>query len=183
MQVTNTSLPGVLIIQPTVFDDERGYLYESYKANQYASAGINYAFVQDNISLSKKHVLRGLHLQKKHPQGKLIQVLQGEIYDVAVNVNPDSNKFGKYFGLNLNAKNHTQLWIPPGYAHGFCVLSNEALVHYKCTDYYQAHDELGIAWDCPHINIDWPVDKPILSAKDKLHPNLLNYINIKKGAD
>lgn len=175
MQITNTSLAGVLIIQPDVFNDERGYLYESFKTKIYAQNGIDYDFVQDNVSFSKRNILRGLHFQKTKPQGKLIQVIAGEIYDVVVDIRPNSVNFGKYFGLHISSENHKQLWIPPGHAHGFCVLSATALVHYKCTDYYDAEDEAGIAWDCPHINIDWPIKKPVLSDKDTKHPNLIEF--------
>lgn len=178
MKIINTSLPDVLIIEPDVFNDERGYLFESFKANIYAQSGIRYNFVQDNVSLSKQNILRGLHFQKTKPQGKLIQVLAGEIYDVAVDVNPSSDNFGKYFGVCISSENHRQLWIPPGYAHGFCVLSTTALVHYKCTDYYDAQDEAGIAWDCPHINIEWPIKTPVLSEKDNKHPNLIEFNQI-----
>lgn len=176
MQIINTELAEVLILKPRIFKDDRGYLYESYRASLKTKAGIDYDFVQENISMSYKHVLRGLHLQKTQPQGKLIQVIDGAIFDVAVDVRPESKQFGQYTGIHINSHNHHQLWIPPGFAHGFCTLSEKAIVHYKCTDYYNPNDEAGIAWNCPKININWPISTPILSNKDKSHPTLTEYI-------
>lgn len=173
MQLIETELPGVLLFKPDIFEDDRGYLYEAYKADYFK--GLNIDFVQDNVSVSKQNVLRGLHFQNKRPQGKLIQVLEGEIIDVAVDVRPNSKYFGKYFAATIDSIRHHQIWIPPGFAHGFYVLSAKAIVHYKCTDYYDSNDQAGIAWDCPVVNIKWPIkNRPLLSAKDALLPSLNN---------
>lgn len=172
MQITETNLPGVLVIKPKVFKDARGFFLESYQAERYREASIEATFVQDNHSRSQKGVLRGLHFQKTKPQGKLVSVSRGAVYDVAVDINPDSPTFGQYFGVELNDDNHWQLWIPAGYAHGFCVLSDTADFHYKCTDYYDQDDEAGVLWNDPQINIPWPMKLPLLSEKDKQMPTL-----------
>ncbi len=177
MRTYTTHLPGILIIEPSVFSDERGFFKESFNAARYQTlAGIESPFVQDNQSYSKGSVLRGLHFQKTRPQGKLISVTRGTIFDVVVDINPQSRTFGQYVGVELSQENHKQLWIPPGYAHGFCVLSAEADISYKCTDYYQSDDEGGVAWNCPRLAIHWPIQNPILSPKDKTHPGLEQFL-------
>jgi dTDP-4-dehydrorhamnose 3,5-epimerase len=173
MKVTTTNLSGVLIIEPKVFGDARGFFFESYHAQKYQTIGIELPFVQDNMSRSSKGVLRGLHYQLKHPQGKLVSVISGEVFDVVVDIRVGSPTFGKWFGLILNDKEHKQLYVPPGFAHGFCVLSEEVNFHYKCTDYYRPEDEQGILWNDPTIGIKWPLDiEPNLSAKDQKYPCL-----------
>ena len=172
MDIIETELAGVLIIQPKIIRDQRGFFKESYQLERYKEAGIVFPFVQDNFSRSFKGVLRGLHLQNSRPQGKLISCLRGAVYDVAVDVDPTSTTFGKYFGLELTEDNHTQLWIPPGYAHGFCVLSNVADFHYKCTDFYFPEDEGGLIWNDPEVGIDWPIDNLQISEKDSKLPTL-----------
>jgi dTDP-4-dehydrorhamnose 3,5-epimerase len=166
MQVTPTEIPDVLLIEPKVFGDERGYFFESFSASRYADAGLTALFVQDNVSRSAKGVLRGLHLQQPRPQGKLASVLEGEVFDVAADVRPGSPTFGKWVGCHLSASNKRQLWMPPGLAHGFCVLSNSAIFQYKSTDYYDPSLELSIAWNDPVLAIEWPIDAPKLSGKD-----------------
>ncbi len=172
MRIIETPLQGVLIIEPTVFADERGFFLESFRSDILSSAGINPEFVQANSSRSTKGVLRGLHFQTNHPQGKLVRVSRGCIFDVAVDIRKDSPTFGEYFGTELNDKDHRQLWIPPGFAHGFCTLSEVADFHYQCTDYYDPHGEGGILWNDPEIGIHWPLSNPTLSEKDMVLPNL-----------
>ena len=172
MQVTETKLAGVLIIEPKVFGDQRGFFKETFQLERYRKAGIDLPFVQDNHSRSQKGVLRGLHLQKSRPQGKLVSCSAGVVYDVAVDVNPESSTFGQYVGLELSADNHKQLWIPPGYAHGFCVLTETADFQYKCTDLYFPEDEGGLIWNDPDVDIDWPIKNPLLSDKDLKLPTL-----------
>jgi len=173
MEVMATALPGVLLIRPRVFGDGRGFFMETFSARRYRdAAGIDLPFVQDNHSRSRWGVLRGLHFQRTRPQGKLVSVSRGSVFDVAVDIDPASPTCGQHVGVELSDANHLQLWIPPGYAHGFCVLSEEADFLYKCTDYYQPEDEGGLAWDCPRIAIDWPVQVPELSAKDRAYPGL-----------
>ena len=172
MQIKQTALPGVLIIQPKVFGDSRGFFLETFQAERYKSIGIEQSFVQDNHSRSQKGVLRGLHVQKTRPQGKLVSVSRGAVYDVAVDIDPNSATFGQFVGLELNDENHLQLWIPPGYAHGFCVLSDVADIQYKCTELYDPTDESGVIWNDVDINIPWPIKTPLLSAKDQLLPSL-----------
>lgn len=175
MQVIKTKLAGVLIIEPKVFGDERGFFKETFSTARYqALAGIEQAFVQDNHSRSRKGVLRGLHYQKTKPQGKLISVTRGAVYDVAADINPESATYGQYVGIELNEDNHRQLWVPPGYAHGFCVISDAVDFTYKCTDYYDPSDEDGIAWNCPLLNIAWPISDVQLSAKDQAYLGLKN---------
>lgn len=167
MEVVKTPIEGVLLIKPKVFGDNRGYFVETWQKKRYEEAGIDFPFVQDNHSKSTKGILRGLHFQKKHPQGKLVTVSLGEVFDVAVDIRKDSPTFGKWFGAILSDKNQQQLWIPPGMAHGFVVLSEVAHFHYKCTDYYHPDDEGSIKWDDPEIGIDWPIDfEPLVSSKD-----------------
>lgn len=177
MKVNQTKLPGVLIIEPKVFCDNRGFFKETFKVEHYQSAGIKLPFVQDNYSRSQKSVLRGLHFQKSQPQGKLVSCILGSVYDVAVDIDPKSKTFGKYVGVELNEQNHLQFWIPPGYAHGFCVLSKYADIFYKCTNYYLPEDEGGVIWNDPEVAINWPIGTPILSNKDKLLPRLKEIIN------
>jgi dTDP-4-dehydrorhamnose 3,5-epimerase len=172
VNVIETKLPGVLIIEPKVFGDHRGFFKETFQAKRYAEAGIDVPFVQDNHSRSQKGVLRGLHLQKTRPQGKLVCCSFGAVYDVAVDVNPDSSEFGNYVGVELSEENHLQLWIPPGYAHGFCVLTDIADFQYKCTDLYFPEDEGGLIWNDPEVGIDWPIKEPALSDKDQALPTL-----------
>lgn len=182
MNVLTTALPGVLIIEPLVFGDERGFFKETFSERRYRDqAGIYLPFVQDNYSRSQQGVLRGLHFQKTRPQGKLVSVIRGAIYDVAVDINPGSSTFGHHVGIELSEHNHRQLWLPPGYAHGFCVLSPEADLSYKCTDYYHPDDEGGLAWDCPRLDINWPIRDPILSDKDSRHPGLEQFLTGRQG--
>lgn len=170
MHVEATSLPGVLLIKPRIFHDDRGRFFESFQAKRYAEHGVRENFVQDNISYSKKGTLRGLHYQLQHPQGKLVSVIQGKVFDVAVDIRLGSKTFGQSFGCELSDENHHQLYVPPGFAHGFYVLSDDVCFQYKCTDYYAPNDEYGIAWDDPSLNINWPLqDQPLLSPKDKLY--------------
>jgi dTDP-4-dehydrorhamnose 3,5-epimerase len=173
MKVTETRLPGVVLIEPKVHGDERGFFIETFMLERYRDvAGVKLPFVQDNHSRSRRGVLRGLHAQRKHPQGKLVRVARGEVFDVAVDIDPSSATFGRWAGVTLSDSNHRQLWIPPGYAHGFLVLSDTADFEYKCTDYYYPDDEIGIAWNDPDIAIDWPMDNPIVSVKDSAWPGL-----------
>jgi len=172
MKVIETKLPGVLIIQPKVFGDHRGFFKETYQTERYQEAGISLPFVQDNHSRSAKGVLRGLHLQKSRPQGKLVSCSRGAVYDVAVDVDPRSATFGEYVGIELTEDNHTQFWIPPGYAHGFCVLSEVADFQYKCTDLYFPEDEGGLLWNDPEVGVEWPISNPQLSEKDTKLPTL-----------
>ena len=166
LKLINTSIPDVLLIEPKVYDDSRGFFLETFHQKKYTDVGINKTFVQDNYSHSKQRILRGLHYQLHHPQGKLIFVLRGEIFDVAVDIRRGSSTFGKWFGANLSAKNKRQIYVPDGFAHGFCVLSESAEVMYKCTDFYDAEDEHGIFWSDETLAIDWPVKTPVLSEKD-----------------
>jgi dTDP-4-dehydrorhamnose 3,5-epimerase len=166
VKVTPTALPDVLLVEPRAFGDARGYFFESYSARRYAEAGIPAAFVQDNVSLSQRGVLRGLHFQHPYDQGKLVGVLRGEVFDVAVDVRRDSPSFGRWVGECLSAENKRQLYIPPGFAHGFLVTSDEALVAYKATEYYHPEAERSIRWDDARIGIAWPIDGPVLSTKD-----------------
>ena len=168
MKIVETSLPGVLLIQPDVFGDSRGYLFESWNERRYSELGFRHNFVQDNLSLSRKGTLRGLHLQNPNPQGKLVSVLRGKVFDVAVDVRAGSPSFGRWFGTFLSEENHHQLYIPEGFAHGFCVTSEEALFTYKCTNFYSPKTEICIAWNDPDIGIDWPIETPIISEKDAL---------------
>lgn len=173
MEVMATTLPGVLLIRPRVFGDERGFFLETFSAERYRqAAGIEQPFVQDNHSRSRRGVLRGLHFQRTRPQGKLVGVARGSVFDVAVDIDPASPTCGRHVGVELSDANHLQLWIPPGYAHGFCVLSEVADFVYKCTDYYRPEDEGGLAWNCPRLGIPWPIDAPLLSAKDQCYPGL-----------
>ena len=172
MKVIETALPGVLIIEPKAFGDHRGFFLETFQVERYREAGITLPFVQDNHSRSQRGVLRGLHFQKTRPQGKLVSVSRGAVYDVAVDIDPASATYGKFVGVELNDDNHRQMWVPPGYAHGFCVLSEVADFQYKCTDFYFPADEGGLAWNDPDVGIPWPIEAPQLSAKDVNNPRL-----------
>lgn len=169
---TETDLPGVLIIEPAVFKDSRGYFLETYQYEKYSADGLDARFVQDNHSHSIKGTLRGLHYQLQQPQGKLLYVIKGEIFDVAVDIRKGSPEFGKWVSAVLSGDNKRQLYVPPGFAHGFCVISEEADVIYKCTDFYAPDDEYGIIWNDPAIGIDWPEITPVLSDKDSKYKGL-----------
>ena len=166
IEVSKTPLSGVVIVKNRVFGDARGFFMETYHQKRFESVGLPSNFVQDNHSRSSKGVLRGLHYQFPQWQGKLVRVLSGAIFDVAVDIRPDSRTFGQWYGLELNDENHLQLYIPPGFAHGFATLSDIADVSYKCTSLYKPEDEVGIAWDDPDIGVEWPLSDPIVSDKD-----------------
>jgi dTDP-4-dehydrorhamnose 3,5-epimerase len=166
MKVAETSLPEVLLIEPEVYGDSRGFFYETYQLERYAEFGIRGRFVQDNLSYSEQGVLRGLHLQNPKAQGKLVYVLQGEVFDVAVDVRIESPTFGRWAASVLSDENRRQFYIPEGFAHGFCVISKSALLAYKCTEQYFPDGEITVAWNDPDIDIDWPIDRPKLSPKD-----------------
>ena len=172
MKVVATSLPGVIIIEPRVFSDARGFFFESYREDRYTAAGMPEHFVQDNHSQSAPLTLRGLHYQRDHPQGKLVRVVRGAIFDVAVDIRRGSPTFGRWVGVELSAANKRQLYIPPDFAHGFCVPADESEVAYKCTAFYAPQDERGIVWNDPTIGIRWPIAKPLLSEKDAAYPTL-----------
>jgi len=172
MKFIETSLPGCVIIEPQVFGDSRGFFYESYNEAKYREAGIDRRFVQSNVSRSARGVLRGLHYQWPHPQGKLVSVLDGEVFDVAVDIRQGSPTFGQWTGVMLTAENHRHFWIPEGFAHGFCVVSEHATFSYQCTDLYDAKADGAVRWDDPAIGIDWPVKEPLLSEKDARAPLL-----------
>ncbi len=172
MKVVETALPGVRLIEPRVFADTRGFFLETWHAERYEQERIPGSFVQENYSHSTRGVLRGLHYQLKHPQGKLVWMLQGEVFDVVVDIRLGSPTFGRLASEILSGTNHRQLYIPPGFAHGFCVLSESADFLYKCTDFYDPGDEYGLRWDDPQLGIDWPLDTPLLSEKDRHYPTL-----------
>jgi dTDP-4-dehydrorhamnose 3,5-epimerase len=172
LRLLNTDLPGVLLVEPDVFRDARGYFLETFHERKYREAGIPYAFVQDNQSRSTRGALRGLHAQLRRPQGKLIRAVQGEIFDVAVDLRPGSSTFGKWTGAKLSADDFRQMFVPPGFAHGFCVLSETAEVAYKCTDFHDRDDEIGLRWNDPDVAIAWPLKNPLLSEKDAGLPTL-----------
>ncbi|MGW8325171.1 MAG: dTDP-4-dehydrorhamnose 3,5-epimerase [Desulfobacterales bacterium] len=176
MNIITTPIEGILIIEPKTFKDKRGFFMETYNQDRYNKSGINATFVQDNLSYSMKNTLRGLHFQIKHPQAKLIQVISGKIFDVAVDLRPGFATFGKWTGFHLSGENRRQVFIPEGFAHGFCVLSESALFHYKCSDFYAPDDEGGIIWSDPDIGIEWPVENPIVSEKDKQFRKLSDLI-------
>jgi dTDP-4-dehydrorhamnose 3,5-epimerase len=170
LRFLQTEVPGVIIVEPEVFRDPRGFFLETFHAARYRQGGIPYDFVQDNHSRSIRGTLRGLHAQRTRPQGKLVRVVHGEIFDVAVDIRPGSPTFGKWVGDQLSAENFRQIFVPPGFAHGFCVLSEFAEVEYKCTDFYDRADEVGARWDS--AGIEWPITSPLLSAKDAALPTL-----------
>ena len=171
-----TDIPGVMLLEPKVFKDSRGFFMETFHQNKYAEMGIDHAFIQDNYSHSTQGTLRGLHYQLKHPQEKLIYVITGEIFDVAVDIRQGSPTFGQCVGEYLSDQNKRQIFIPEGFAHGFCVTSETADVLYKTTDLYNPDDEYGVLWSDPDIGVDWPVEVPIVSDKDKQYPRLRNAI-------
>ncbi len=177
MKVIKPEVPGLLIIEPDVFGDRRGFFMEIWNAKRYAEAGLDVDFVQDNLSYSSYGVLRGLHYQQPNAQGKLVYVLQGRVYDVAVDIRVGSPSFGQWYGVELSAENKRQFYIPEGFAHGYCVLSETALFAYKCTDFYSPATEGGIAWNDPELGINWPVKAPILSNKDTKY-HLLREIDL-----
>jgi dTDP-4-dehydrorhamnose 3,5-epimerase len=167
MKTIATAIPDVLLIEPKVFGDERGFFYESWNRRALAELGLDLDFVQDNHSKSQRNVLRGLHYQLQHPQGKLVRVIAGEVYDVAVDLRRSSPTFGKSVGFTLSAENKRMAWIPPGFAHGFCVISESAELLYKTTDFYHPEDENSLLWNDPALGIDWPLQgAPLLAAKD-----------------
>jgi len=172
MNVIPQAIPEVLLIEPKVFGDQRGFFLETFNVKRYAEVGIIQPFVQDNHSHSAKGVLRGLHFQKQFPQGKLVYVTSGTVFDVAVDIRKDSSTFGQWVGMILIAEEHKQFYVPAGFAHGFCVLSDIADFHYKCTDYYHPEDEGSIRWNDPDIGIQWHITQPTLSAKDANAPFL-----------
>jgi dTDP-4-dehydrorhamnose 3,5-epimerase len=166
MNVIPCDIAGLLIFEPKVFGDARGFFVETWNRRRYAEAGLDFDFVQDNLSFSRRGILRGLHFQLPNPQGKLLQVLQGEVFDVAVDIRRDSPTFGRWHGLLLSADNKRQFYVPPGFAHGFEVVSETVLFHYKCTEFYSPKDEVSIRWNDPDIGIPWPVGDPMVSERD-----------------
>jgi len=172
MKFLPTDLPGVLIVEPEVFEDDRGFFFETQHRDKFAAAGIDATFVQDNHSHSVKGAVRGLHYQEPRAQGKLIRVVNGEVFDVAVDIRRGAPTFGRWIGVALSSANRRQLWVPPGFAHGLCVLSDEADVIYKVTDVYSPENDHAIAWNDPAIGIDWPVTEPRLSKRDAEAPSL-----------
>jgi dTDP-4-dehydrorhamnose 3,5-epimerase len=172
LRFIQTEIPGVVIIEPDVHRDPRGYFLETYHERKYAEGGIRGPFVQDNHSFSLRGTLRGLHAQRRRPQGKLVRAVEGEMFDVAVDIRRGSPTFSKWVGVTLSGENLRQFYVPPGFAHGFCVLSERVHVEYKCTDFYDREDEFGLAWNDPEIGIAWPIREPVLSAKDAAAPRL-----------
>ncbi len=172
MKVTESKLNGLLVIEPDCFGDQRGFFMETWQKERYKSFGIEEDFVQDNLSYSERGVLRGLHFQNPRGQGKLVYVIRVEVYDVAVDIRKGSPTFGKWEGHYLSGENRRQLYVPAGFAHGFCVTGQSALFAYKCTDYYNREAEKGLLWNDPDIGIDWPLEKPVLSDKDLVLPRL-----------
>ena len=167
MNIQATDLPGVVVIEPRVFEDQRGFFMETFRESEFKAAGLDYRFVQDNHSQSRQGTLRGLHYQIEHPQGKLVRVIRGEVFDVAVDLRRDSPAFGQWCGVVLSQSNRRQFYVPPGFAHGFCVLSDVAEFLYKCTDYYYPQHERTLLWNDPQVGIEWPVRDPLLSEKDQ----------------
>ena len=177
MKIKHSKLKGCVIIEPSVFGDERGFFLETFQAIRYKQeAGIGLPFVQDNHSRSARGVLRGLHFQKTKPQGKLVRVVRGEVYDVALDIREGSKTFGEWEGVTLSEDNKKQFWVPPGFAHGFVVLSDTADFEYKCTDYYDPSDEGCILWSDPDLDIPWPIANPVLSTKDKSAKRLVDLL-------
>ena len=172
MKLVPTDLPGVVRVEPEVHQDSRGFFFEVFHAEKFAAQGVDVRFVQDNHSFSRRGALRGLHLQTDEPQGKLVRCLRGEIWDVAVDVRRGSPRFGRWTACRLAGENRLQLWIPPGFAHGFCVLSDEAEVEYKCTSVYRPQGELSVRWNDPAIGVEWPVEEPLVSIRDAAAPTL-----------
>jgi len=178
MRFTPTDLPEVLLVEPDVFRDDRGFFLETYHERKYRDGGIPHRFVQDNHSRSVARTLRGLHAQRSKPQGKLVRAIEGRIWDVAVDIRRGSPAFRRWVAVELTAENFRQLWIPPGFAHGFCVLSEMAQVEYKCTDLYDPSDELSLVWNDPEIGIEWPVSDPLLSTKDAAAARLAEVVDL-----
>jgi dTDP-4-dehydrorhamnose 3,5-epimerase len=178
MKVISTAIPEVIVFEPQVFTDSRGYFLETYQEQKYKDAGVPKSFVQDNQSGSIAKVLRGLHFQLKHPQGKLVRVTKGEVFDVAIDLRRKSPTFGQWHGEVLSAENRRQMYIPENFAHGFCVLSNSAEFLYKCTDYYHPGDEVGLIWNDAEIGVRWPIADPILSEKDVKLPTLAEVMDV-----
>ena len=174
MRIIPTELSGVVILEPKVFEDARAFFFETFQVDRYREAGLDLPFVQDNLSLSQGGTLRGLHFQNPQSQGKLVSVLQGEVFDVAVDIRSGSPTFGRWVGFTLSAQNHRQIYIPPGFAHGYCVTSESALFMYKCTDFYNAAADGGVLWNDPDLGINWPISEPLLSPKDSRAPLLKN---------
>ena len=172
MKVIPTEIPGVLIFEPTIHRDPRGFFLETWRDDRYAEAGLPCDWAQDNVSRSSRGVLRGLHVQNPHPQGKLVTVLHGAVWDVAVDIRRGSPTFGRWTGVELDGQSLRQFWVPPGCAHGFVVLSDDVIFGYKCTDRYDRSAEFGIRWDDPDLGIEWPLDEPLLSDKDACLPLL-----------
>jgi len=172
MNFVPTDLPGVVLIEPTVHRDPRGFFFEVHHSSKFAEAGIEASFVQDNHSASVRRILRGLHAQRTNPQGKMIRVVEGSVFDVAVDIRPSSDHFGRWVGYELSSDNRHQLYIPEGFAHGFVVTSERAEVEYKCTAHYDPADEIAIAWNDPEIGVEWPIQDPILSPRDEQAPTL-----------
>lgn len=185
MRFQPTDLPEVILIEPEVFRDPRGFFLETWNARKFREGGISAAFVQDNHSRSARGTVRGLHAQQQRPQGKLIRVVAGDIFDVAVDIRRGSPTFGRWVSFPLSAESFRQCYVPPGFAHGFCVVSESAEVEYKCTDFYDPADEITIAWNDPELAIAWPVREPVLSAKDRSAPQLrevLDRLPVYEGA-
>lgn len=180
MKKIETGIEGLVVLEPRIFEDERGYFFESYNSRAFAELGLPSKFVQDNVSRSKKNVLRGLHFQNPNPQGKLVRVTAGAVWDVAVDIRPGSKTFGQHFGLELSADNRKLFYIPEGFAHGFCTLSEWADFHYKCTALYSPADDSGLLWNDPELGIKWPVKEPILSKKDAGLKSLSEYKKTQK---
>lgn len=172
MKIVQTQLPGCVVLEPRVFGDSRGFFFEGWNKERFEAEGLQMDFVQSNVSSSSRGVLRGLHYQWPRPQGKLVSVLEGEVYDVAVDIRQGSPTFGKHASVILSAENRRQFWIPEGFAHGFAVLSESALFHYMCTDVYVAEADSGLRWNDADVAVDWPVSNPTLSAKDEAAPFL-----------
>lgn len=178
MKIISTAIPDVIVFEPQVFSDSRGHFLETYQEQKYRDAGIPKPFVQDNQSFSIAKVLRGLHFQLHHPQGKLVRVTRGEVFDVAVDLRRKSATFGQWHGEVLSAENHRQMYIPENFAHGFCVLSDSAEFLYKCTDFYHPGDEVGLIWNDAKIGVQWPIQDPLLSEKDAKLPTLAEVMDV-----
>jgi dTDP-4-dehydrorhamnose 3,5-epimerase len=177
MKFLPTALPEVVLVEPDIFRDDRGFFLETYQKLKYGGAGLPEEFVQDNHSFSIRGTLRGLHVQVRRPQGKLIRAVLGEIFDVAVDIRPESPTFGHWVGEVLSAENFRQLYVPPGFAHGFCVMSESAHVLYKCTTFYEKDDEIALLWNDPQIGISWPTETPLLSPRDLAAPKLAEIVH------
>ena len=171
-----SNISEIILIEPSIYTDDRGYVKETYRSDKLKEIGVDADFVQENYARSIQNVIRGLHYQKNNPQGKLITCMYGTVFDVAVDIREDSSTYGQYVSTILSDENHRQIWIPPGFAHGFCVLSSYADLNYKFTDYYDPNDAYGLIWNDPSISIDWPISYPLLSAKDSHLPTLQNLV-------